>query len=117
MQTADGDLEPLALSSTSRLLTRISAAAFAVVGLVLFVAPTWAASRFAWKVSDFVAMTIGGWCLGTAFVAWVAAREWVWGHVFALLLYLWCFAVFEVIVLVAFRDRIPFDEVMTWPYL
>jgi hypothetical protein len=121
MAMADVSSPPISklgtLSTTSRLLTRLSAMAYGVVGLVLFAAPAWAAPRFAWKVSEFVAMTIGGWCLGTGFVAWVAAQEWTWGRVFPLLLYLWGFAVFEVVVLIAFRDRIPFGEIMTWPYL
>lgn len=117
MQTVRADPETLALSPASRLWTRVTSIAFGIVGLVLFVAPAWAAPRFAWNVSEFVAMTIGGWCLGTAYVAWVAAREWTWGHVYPLLLYLWGFALLESTVLVAFRDRIPFGEVMTWPYL
>ncbi len=40
------------LSPLSRALTSLLAAAYAVVGLLLFLAPGWAAPRFASKVSN-----------------------------------------------------------------
>ncbi len=51
---------------------------FGALGVVLFVAPAWSAERFPWGVSDFVAMTIGGWCIGSAVLAWQAAHTWRW---------------------------------------
>ncbi|HEY4691389.1 MAG TPA: hypothetical protein VIK33_18925 [Anaerolineae bacterium] len=62
------------LSPTSRLLTRLMAVLYAVLGVILFFVPEWSAANFAWKVSPFVAMTMGGWCLGNAYFAWESAR-------------------------------------------
>jgi hypothetical protein len=54
------------LSSISRTLTYLSALCYLLVGTVLFLAPGWGSGKFAWNVSPFVLMTIGGWCLGNA---------------------------------------------------
>ena len=62
------------LSPASRWLTRILSALYAALGLILFLAPDWSAANFSWKVSPFVAMTMGGWCLGNAYFAWESAR-------------------------------------------
>jgi hypothetical protein len=105
------------LSNITRALTRLSALAFALLGIVLFVVPAWAAERFPWNVSAFVAMTIGGWCLGTAGMAWLAARGWTWSVAYAVLLYLWSFAALELGVLVWFRDSLRLDVALAWPYL
>ncbi|MDQ4098864.1 MAG: hypothetical protein M3144_13485 [Actinomycetota bacterium] len=107
----------VSLSETSRVLTRLSGLAFGLLGLVFFLAPQWSADEFPWRVTDFMAMTMGGWCLGNAFMAWVAARDWRWASVQAVLVYLWVFAAVEIAVLVWFRDLIRFDGVLTWPYL
>jgi hypothetical protein len=107
----------LSLSDGTRLLTRISGAAFAALGVVLFVAPRWSAEEFAWGVTPFMTMTMGGWCLGNAFMAWVATRDWRWASVQVVLVYLWVFAAAEVAVLIWFRDLIRFSGVLTWPYL
>ena len=105
------------LSNGSRTLTWLLAVAYAVLGAVLYAAPEWAAREFPWKVSEFVAMTMGGWCLGNAIMAWLAARDWHWSTVRPLLVYLWSFSVLEVVVLVRFRDLFRAGEVMTWPYV
>ncbi|MDQ3980873.1 MAG: hypothetical protein M3314_15215, partial [Actinomycetota bacterium] len=106
------------LSHRSRLLTRASAAAFAVLGTVFFVFPSWSSDEFPWRVTDFMAMTMGGWCLGNAWIGWWAARDWRWASVQSLLVYYWTFAAVEVAVLVWFRDLIRFEEgILTWPYL
>src|SRR5919199_2457657 len=105
------------LSERSRLLTRASGLAFAVLGLVFFVAPKWSADEFPWRVTAFMAMTMGGWCLGNAFMAWVATRDWRWASVQSVLVYLWVFAAVEVAVLIWFRDLIRFEGLLTWPYL
>lgn len=107
----------MSLSGPSRLLTRATAIAFALFGLVLFILPAWSAQEFPWKVSEFVAMTIGGWCIGTATIAWLAARQWRWSTVYPLLAYVWSFAIVEVAVLVWFRELIRFGGLLTWPYL
>jgi hypothetical protein len=105
------------LSSTSRQLTRLVAALFALLGLVLFVAPAWSATTFLWKISPFVAMTMGGWYLGSAIVAWEAARVWQWSVVYARLLYLWAFALLESVVLLLHTDKLQLNTVLGWPYL
>ena len=48
------------ISNLLRVFLYALAAAYAVTGAVLFFAPTWASGHFAWRVSSFVAMTIGG---------------------------------------------------------
>jgi hypothetical protein len=93
------------MSPTLRRLTWLSAALYAATGVILFVAPGWAAQNFAWSVSPFVAMTIGGWCLGNAAFAALAARDGRLSIVLPHLAYLLAFAVGEGLVLVAFRDR------------
>lgn len=106
-----------ALSSLSRNLTRVMAGLFTVLGLVLFIAPDWATTNFPWKISPFVAMTMGGWYLGSAFVAWDCARVWRWSSIYAELVLLWLFGLFEVVVLIVHREALRFDTVMAWLYL
>lgn len=105
------------LTPSSRWLVRSVALLFAILGLVLFVAPTWAAEGFLWRISPFVAMTMGGWYLGNAFFAWEAARIWRWPVVYACLVYLWAFALLEAAVLVAHRNLLRLDAPLGWPYL
>jgi hypothetical protein len=109
-------MRPTELPAAARAVTAASGVAFAITGVLLFVAPAWASTRFAWTVSPFVTMTIGGWCLGTAWVAWVAIRSWPWAASRGALVYLWSFAILESLVLVWFRGRVTF-HVLTWPYL
>jgi len=59
------------LSLTSRWLTRIITVAYLLLGLIMFVARSWSAHHFPWKVSPFVAMTIGSYLLGSAWMAGV----------------------------------------------
>jgi hypothetical protein len=108
---------PDRLSNTTRLLTLLSGLTFLLLGTVLFTTPSWSAERFAWKVSPFVAMTIGAWCLGTAAMAWIAYRDLRWSSVHPVLLYLWSFAVLELGVLVWFRDSLRLDLPISWPYV
>jgi hypothetical protein len=105
------------LGGLARQLTLVSAAAFAVIGLIMFIAPAWAAPRFAWSVTPFMTMTIGAWCLGNAVVATHAARIWRWAAVYPLFVYLWSFSVLEILVLARFHAKIVFGAALTWPYL
>ena len=91
--------------------------AYAVTGLLFFVAPTWASERFPWSVTPFVAMTIGGWCLGNAMMSGLAVRWWRWAEVRAILLYLWSFAALQIGVVLWFLDKLVLDTVLTYPYL
>ena len=105
------------LSTMSRTLTGALAVLYAVLGLVLFFAPVWSAPRFAWSVSPFVAMTVGGWCLGTAVYAGVSARIWRWSVVHPCLIYLWAFGMLEAAVVIIHRNALRLDVPMAWPYL
>lgn len=104
------------LSSTSRWLTFLTAVLYAVLGASLFILPGQLAPNFAWNVSAFVTMTIGGWCLGNAWLAWIAARRWEWGMVYTSLLYLWLFGFTEMGVLIAFRDKLLLQHPIAWLY-
>jgi hypothetical protein len=105
------------LSSTFRLLLRIAAVLYAVTGVVLFLAPDWSSANFAWNISPFVAMTIGGWTIGTAVHAWTCARIGRWSVIYPCLVYLWAFGILETLVLLMHLDRLRLDVVMAWPYL
>jgi hypothetical protein len=105
------------LSNFSRWLTLLSASLYAVVGALLFVFPETLAPVFAWRVTAFMVMTIGGWCLGNAWLAWVCARRWTWGLVYSALIYLWLFGIGELIVLYLFRDKLILAHPIAWLYL
>lgn len=101
----------------SRRLTYLNASMYAVLGAILFLLPTPMASVFAWKVTSFMTMTIGGWCLGNAWLAWLAARRWQWSLVYPALIYLWLFGALELAVVVAFRDKLVLAHPIAWFYL
>ncbi len=115
--SAVGILLVVSLSPVSRLITGLFGVLNALVGLVLFFSPKWSAKEFPWVVTDFVAMTMGGWCMGNAFGAWVAIRNWRWPINYGVLVYLWAFAVLEVVVLMWFRDKLRFGGLLAWPYV
>jgi hypothetical protein len=105
------------LSNLSRWLTYLLAVLYAVLGTLLFLLPETLAPVFAWNVTPFMVMTIGGWCLGNAWLAWLTARRWRWGLVYAALIYLWLFGFGELIVLYAFRDKLVLAHPIAWMYL
>jgi hypothetical protein len=98
-------------------LTLLLAITSGALGLVLFFAPGWSAPRFAWKVSPFVTMTIGAWCLGNAWTAAWALAHPRWQESLPMLMYLWIFGLSEAGVALAFRHLVPLGNVLTWPYL
>lgn len=105
------------LISASRLLTYLTAALYAILGAFLFFMPEQLAPVFAWKVTPFMTMTIGGWCLGNAWLAFIAARRWKWEKIFASLLYLRLFGIGELLVLYFFRDKLVLKHPVAWLYL
>lgn len=105
------------LSNTSRWLMYLNALLYAVLGAWLFVTHETLAPVFAWKVTAFMTMTIGGWCLGNAWLAWFTARRWAWNQVFSAVLYLWLFGVGELIVLYLFRAKLVLQHPVAWLYL
>ena len=66
------------LSNASRFVTYLLAALYAVLGSLLLIFPKQLAPVFAWKVTPFMTMTIGSWCLGNAWLAFLSARRWEW---------------------------------------
>ena len=109
--------ESILLSSTSRFLTYLSAALYTILGLLLFILPASFSPSFAWKVTPFVTMTIGAWSLGTAVFCWTAALLWKWSLAYSSLLYMWLFGIFEVLVVIAFRDKLQMTHPIAWLYL
>ena len=105
------------LSNTSHWLTYLLAVLYAVLGALLFFFPESLAPVFAWKVTPFMTMTIGGWCLGNAWLAWITARRWQWSLVYSSLLYLWIFGVGELLVLFNFRNALVLAHPIAWLYL
>ena len=105
------------LARPAVVLLSAAAVALAATGLPLFLAPGWAADHFAWKVSRFVAMTAGAWCLGTAAFALhgVARRRWTAAR--PCVVYTFAFGLTELGVVVYERERLRTGEVLTWPYL
>jgi hypothetical protein len=104
------------LSNTSRWLTYATAILYAVLGVLLFFLSAPLAPVFAWKVTPFMTMTIGGWCIGNAWLAYVTASRWDWKLVYPALLYLWMFGITELIVLFAFRDKLVLAHLIAWLY-
>ena len=64
------------LSNTSRLLTYLTGILYAILGFLLFFLPEQLAPVFAWKVTPFMAMTIGGWCIGNV---WFTVHSFIYG--------------------------------------
>jgi hypothetical protein len=105
------------LSNTSRTLTYAVAVLYAILGALLFFMPEQLAPVFAWKVTGFMTMTIGGWCLGNAVLAFITARRWEWGLVYPSLVYLWAFGLLETAVLILFRSKLATGHPIAWLYL
>src|SRR5262249_42451361 len=105
------------LSNLSRQLIRVVAVLFTVLGLVLFFAPDWASANFAWKVSPFVAMTMGGWYIGNGFMAWETARVWRFSSVYPCLVTLGLFSLLEAGVLVVHGNLVRLNTLLGWSYV
>lgn len=100
-----------------RTFIRILTFLYGAVGFILFFFPGWSSQNFAWKISPWVAMTIGAWCLGNAFISWSITRLKRWSSVYATLVYLWSFGILESLVLLAFRDRLILTTPLAWIYM
>jgi hypothetical protein len=105
------------LSNTSRLITYLLSALYLILGTTLFLLPEQMAPAFAWKVTAFMTMTIGGWCLGNAWLTFFAARRWEWQRVYPGLLYLWSFGILETLIVLLFRARLQLSHPVAWLYL
>ena len=118
-RATDMTVEPVqvSLSPASRWLTRVVAAACLLLGVVMFAFPDWSAHHFPWKVSPFVAITLGSYLLGNAWIAAVAQHTWTFASVYSSLLYLWLFGLLETVVVLVHRDKLITGAVLTVPYL
>lgn len=105
------------LSTISRVFTYLNAILYGALGLSLYFFSERFAPAFAWNVTPFMAMTIGGWCLANAWLAFVVARRWKWSLVYPSLIYLWLFGVGQIIVVIAFRDKLKLEHPIAWLYL
>jgi hypothetical protein len=108
---------PVGLSAASRILTVLVAVGSGVLGALLFVAPGWAAPRFAWSVTELMVMSIGAWFLGNCVWAARIARGWSWAHWSSGLYYLWGFGVLQSVVLVVYRAKVHTASPVAWLYL
>lgn len=90
---------------------------YTATGLIFFLVPGYAAANFPWNVSQFVAMTIGGWTLGIGLMALHTYR----GHSFAAyypaLILVWFFSLLELVVVVLFLGALKVGNWLTYPYL
>jgi hypothetical protein len=105
------------LSRGARSVHRFTAVAYLAFGAVLFLAPAWSAERFPWTVSPFVAMTIGGWCIGVTCFSWIGGRRGPIGAVLPVLTFVWVFGLSEVVVLLAERPVVRADAPLAIPYV
>jgi hypothetical protein len=105
------------LSTASRRSTQAVTVASAVVGAVLFLAPAWAAPRFAWSVTPLMVMSIGAWFVGNALWGRRILRDWRWARVGPGLVYLWSFGLLECAVVLLHRDKLRLGSGVAWLYL
>jgi hypothetical protein len=108
---------PTPLRTAWRALFALAVVAYVATGVPLFLAPSWSSDNFAWKVSPFVAMTAGAWCLGTAvFAAW-AVLERRWEPIRPCILYVLSFGATQLAVALYESDLLRTDVALAWPYL
>ncbi len=93
----------------------VPALGFAALGAVLFVAPGWAADALPWRVSAFLAMTMGAWYLGTSVFAWTALADPHWPRMHPALLYLWLFSLGQAALLAIHEDVLDTGATLAWP--
>lgn len=105
------------LAPKTRAAIRIGSLLYLALGLVLFAAPEFSASAFPWKVSSFVAMTIGGWMLGNGIALWFISAPGPAPRVMPVLAYIAAFAALELLVVIAFRAALRLDALLAIPYL
>ena len=105
------------LSRGARAVHRLTAAAYFGFGAALFLAPTWAADRFPWTITPFVAMTIGGWCLGVTAFCWIGGRHGPLGTMLPVLAFVWLFGLSEIVVVFVDKPAFQADAPLALPYV
>lgn len=101
----------------ARVLLLVAAVAFLLLGVTAWLLPAQASEQFPWSVSPFLAMTIGGWSIGTGLFVADAARDLRRERVYPLVFYLSVFSLGQLLVALAFADRLRLAALLTWPYL
>ncbi|HUP83577.1 MAG TPA: hypothetical protein VM284_05235 [Candidatus Limnocylindria bacterium] len=104
----------------SKTLLSIAGLVLIFVGAAMFLLPEYGVENFAWNVSPFVAMTIGGWSIGMGLMALDAARLWArngLSRVYAAVVAVWLFCVLELAVVVGFAPLLRSDHWLTYPYV
>jgi hypothetical protein len=96
---------------------RLTAVAYLAFGAVLFLAPGWSAERFPWTVSPFVAMTIGGWCIGVTCFSWIGGRRGPIGAVLPILTFVWVFGLSEIAVVLVEKPVFRTEALLAIPYV
>lgn len=104
------------MSPVARAIHRLTAIAYLGFGALLFAAPGWAAERFPWTVTPFVAMTIGGWCLGVTTFSWIGGRHGPLGAVLPVLSFAWLFGLSELAVIWVDKPAFRQDAPLAIPY-
>ena len=106
------------LRTAWRALFALAVLAYVATGIPLFFDPSWAADHFAWRVSPFVAMTVGAWCLGTAvWAAWAIFDRRGWAPTRSCIAFVLAFGTTELAVVLYESDDLRTDVVLAWPYL
>jgi len=105
------------LTNFSRILTYINAGLYLILGALLFFMPGQFSPVFAWKVSTFMTMIIGGWCLGNAWLTFGIARRWEWTSTYASLIYFWVFGLGQFAVLILFREKVQTSHPIALLYI
>lgn len=95
----------------------MTAVAYLGFGGLLFLAPAWAAERFPWSVTPFVAMTIGGWCIGVTCFSWIGGRRGPIGAVLPVLTFVWLFGLSEIVVLLIDKPVFDVGAPLAVPYV
>ncbi|MFO7170453.1 MAG: hypothetical protein DIU80_020690 [Chloroflexota bacterium] len=104
------------LSDNTRKLTYITSGLFFIMGVILFLAHGWAAENFAWTISPFVAMTMGGWYIGVAAMAYEGARVWRWPASHGALIVVWAFSLLQALLLIVHADVLTLGTALGIPY-
>jgi hypothetical protein len=105
------------IQALPRGLMYLTAIVFGLMGLVLFLAPDWSAANFAWNISPLVAMTMGGWYLGSAATAALVAYFRRWNVTRASIIYVCLFSLTEAAVLLVHQDKLKLGAALAWPYI
>jgi len=105
------------ITRVARVLLWVAAAAFLLLGIAAWLLPEWASEHFPWSAGPFLAMTIGGWSIGTGLFAADAARDPRRDRAYPLVTYLGVFSLGQLLVALAFADRFRLGAILTWPYL